>query len=451
MEWQEIAWADHQGRSIAYQTFGQLSPDVLAVDIWLTNLDRDWEDPGIAATLRRIGASARLIRFDKSGMGLSDRRPPSPGEALEVWAREAIAVLDAAGSSTASLYSSGWSAPLALTIAARHPDRIDRVAIHGGTAKTTAAVDYPWGVDPEFIAAARDMVREGWGTGVLLDILGIPHDPRMRQRQARYERAAAARCDLPSLVDAYTEADVRHVLSQISMPTLVTYRDGPLQDWGGQAAYIASHIAGSELRALESNEWVFPGANEDPPSHVLIALEFLTGQATERPLREQLLTVVFIDVVGSTGIATRIGDREWNDLLADFRSRLAEAGSETGGQPRGSAGDGFLHTFESPSMALEFCRRMMAEATDLRMELRAGVHVGECQVMGSEIGGIAVHAAARIVSLAMPGQILTSSVYRDLLGFRAAHAKPRGTSELRGLPGAWELFDLTHGPGLSGS
>lgn len=435
-----VQWTTRDGRSIAFQATGSGRTDLLLLDFWFTNLDSDWDSPANARWLRRLGRSARVIRMDKVGTGLSDRRPPSPDHALEDWADDAVAVLDAAGCDRVGLAGFGWSGPLAITLAARHPERVERLVLSDTFARITSADDHPSGLDPSFMAAGRELLIDRWGSGVMIDLLGMDQEGRARERQARYERSAASRCDLAALADAFISSDARSSLPLIEAPTLVLHRDSPLVDVG-QAEHLAAHIPGATLRMLDRSEWSWPVADEDLPEDLLVVLDFLTGTTQERSYRRRLLTIVFLDIVGSTPLLAKHGDREWSDLLSSFTVLLEEQVSSHGGRLVNSAGDGFLLVFDSATDALQFATDLNHEARELAIGVRTGVHTGECEVAGEDLRGMAVHAAARIMALADADDIYVSDVTATLCGSEFSF-EAQAPQRLRGVPGEWTLHAL---------
>jgi class 3 adenylate cyclase len=439
-----VAWVTHDGRSIAYQSVGSGPVDLLLLDDWWTHLDLDWDDPYRARWIRRVAASARVIRFDKSGMGLSDRIPPSPSEAMGVWADEAIAVLDDLGVSTARLLVCGWSGPLGMRLAQRYHERFDRVGFATAFARLKGSGE-PVSVDPAVVDAAQQVILERWGTGVLTDVLGQSRDhlPGYQRRlDSRYERSSVAPRDLRPIVDALANADSTECLSGIAAETLVVHRPNPLLSVE-HSRCVAERISGARLEVVEEIDWHYPIAEDEMLSDQLRALAFLTDSAHERDLQHQLATIVFIDIVGSTPYVHRVGDREWSDALEGFTGALHLNLAHYKGRLAGSAGDGFFLAFDSPRRAVRFTLAMSAKAATVGLPIRAGVHTGECHVHGTELRGLAVHATARIMDQATAGEVFTSSVLPQLLVDEPLAFRSVGTRELRGLPGTWELFAVS--------
>jgi class 3 adenylate cyclase/pimeloyl-ACP methyl ester carboxylesterase len=436
-----VAWVVHDGRSIAYQAVGSGPRSLLLLDDWWTHLDLEWDDPFRARWLRRVAASARLIRFDKSGMGLSDRVPPLPPEAMAVWADEAIAVLDVLGVETAQLLVCGWSGPLGAVLASRYPRRFDRVAFATAFVRLRGAGDPP-GVDPSIVDAGEKVVLAQWGSGILTDVLGQSRDevPDAQHRlDCRLERSSVAPADLPAVVNALLNADATSCLPEIEADTLVVHGLNPLLP-EEHSRYVADHIRDARLEIVKEQDWRYPFAEDQLLLPWLVALAFLTDSPYERDLQHQLFTIVFIDIVGSTPFVQRVGDREWSESLEAFTEALHLNLAHYKGRLAGSAGDGFFLAFDSPRRALRFTLATSEKAAALGLPVRAGIHAGECHVEGTELRGLAVHATARIMDQAGAGEVFVSSVVRQLLDDQHLSFAAVGTRQLRGVPGSWELF-----------
>ena len=439
----EIAWTKYDGRAIAYEVIGEGPPDILLVDDWFTNLDLDWEDPYRARMLRLIAASARVIRFDKSGMGLSDRMPPSPPTAMQTWADEAIAVLDAVGVGTVRLLAGAWSGPLGVTLAARHPDRFDRVAFATAFARLRTRDDLEC-VAPELVDAARQIILDNWGTGIVTLVLGQSRD-ELPQHQleldCRYERGAVAPRDLAAVVDALYLADPVASLPSITALTLVAHRTNPLLPVA-HAHGLAAAIPNARVAIVEETDWYYRLTEDDLFADVLMAVAFLTDSNTERELSHQLVTMVFLDIVDSTGLIGRRGDREWSGLLEQFTVALQTQLTHYKGRLVDSAGDGFFTVFDSPRRAIRFALQVAHDAAALGVSLRAGVHTGECHVERDDLRGMAVHATARIMAHASAHEVLVSDAVRVLLNSEPFTFTSLGAHDLRGVPGLWDLYEV---------
>ena len=435
-----VEWLRHGERHIAYQVTGQGPPDLLFLGTWASNLDRDWDDPSTSGFFDRLAASSRLVRVDLSGTGLSDRVLPSPDFALEQWADEVMGVLDAIGSEAACIWAEGWSGPLGVFLAAHFPDRFERLVLTNTFAKLEECDGHPFGVSSEIISASRAVLLDGWGNGATLDMLGLPHDEVTRRRYAEYERSAISRGDLACLIDVYLAIDVRDLLSRVDLPTLVLHEANHLVS-DGQARCLADGIASSRLQLL-SDQYFWRLAEDDYPAGIDIALTFLTGVAFERDLNRELLTIVLIDIVESTRHVQVLGDRRWTAALEQFDKMVLTQLQRYRGEYINSTGDGLLAVFHSPTRALQWSLAMLSEVQNLGMELRAGIHTGECLRIGDEVRGVAVHVASRLLKVATPSQVLLTQSAKDLIGDHAS-LEACGAHDLEGVTGEWFLYSAT--------
>jgi class 3 adenylate cyclase len=315
--------------------------------------------------------------------------------------------------------------------------------LHETYAKLAADEDYPCGLDPAFVAAARDLVIDGWGSGVLVDVAGAPATVRDRERQAAYERAAAAQGDIHALIDGFVTADVRHLLNRVEAHTMVIHAGNPIVRVE-QSEHLAANIADSTLVLPDARVWAWPTMDLDVSDDLDVSVEFLIGDDRRTDRRRRMLALVFSDVVGSTSTVARIGDREWADLLADLGERLEALLERCSGRLVDTAGDGYFSVFHSSEHAVSFATRFRTLARDMGLRLRSGVHVGECQIdRAGQVRGLAVHAAARVAATAQPDEVLVTATVRELLRDAAWGFADRGAHELRGLSGTWELSAIS--------
>ena len=435
-----VGWVRHQDRHIAYQVTGEGPPDLVFLGTWASHLDRDWDDPSTSGFFRRLAASFRLVRLDRSGTGLSDRALPAPEAALEQWSEDVVGVLDAVGSEAACIWAEGWSGPLGVYLAARYPDRFERLVLTNTFAKLEESEDHPFGVPHDTISAGRALLIESWGEGATLDVLGLPHDDVARRRYAEYERSAITRGELARLIDIYLATDVRDLLGRVELPTLVLHEANHLVS-EDQARCLAKGIPSSRLQLL-SDPYFWRVAEDDYPAGIDVALEFLTGVAFERDLNRELLTIVFLDIVESTRHVQAIGDRRWTAVLERFDKIVGTELQRYRGEYINSTGDGLLAVFQSPTRALQCSLAVLAAAQDLGMELSAGLHTGECQRFDEDVRGVAVHVAARLVDIAKPSQVLLTQTAKDLIGGHAS-VEPRGVHDLEGVSGEWFLYSAS--------
>jgi len=424
--------------SIAYQAVGS-GRDVVLVPGSLSHIELGWETPAAAAMYRRLSACTRMIAFDKRGTGLSDRGSTLP--TLEERMDDVRAVMDAAGTERAAVIGVSEGGPMALLFAATYPERVSALVLWCTFARLGWAPDYPIGVDLDAGEAFCAQIEKTWGYGRVWPLISVhdaPDDEAMRQHLARFERAAAT----PSMAAAMNRfglrVDARQALSSISAPTLVIHRtEDPLVP-AVHGRYLADHIR--DARYVE-----FPGAFHfsatGKDEEVLDEIEeFLTGSRPAAPIDRVLKTVLFTDIAKSTERAAQIGDRRWRELLDAHDAAVRHELERYGGVEVKTTGDGFLASFDGPARAIRCAQAITSRARAIGLEVRAGLHSGECEIRGDDIAGLTVHIAARVIGLADPGQILVTSTVRDLVAGSDLAFDARGRHALKGVPGEWELL-----------
>ena len=430
---------------LAYQVLGE-GPDLVLTMGAFGHVDLMWEDPGVALFLRRLASFSRLIYFDRRGTGASDPLPEKMPPPWEAYADEVTAVMDAVGSRRAALMATTAEAgPMALFFAATRPERTSALVLGNASARYLADDDYPIGFEPEYAEALISGVEESWGTAARLDE-GIPSragDERFRRWMAKVQRSIASPRTVHVFLRAMFEVDVRSLLPLVQAPTLVLHRRDfrllPIE----HGRYLAEHIPDARLVVL-------PGADgpltwEDPEVTLGHIEEFLTGVRGTVPATRVLATVLFTDIVASTERAAELGDRRWRELLQvhdDLGTRLVE---QWGGRVVKSTGDGLLATFDGPGRAIAGAVALRDQLADIDVQIRAGLHAGEVELRGDDVGGIAVHIAARIMAKAGPGEVVVSRTVRDLVAGSDRHLEDRGTHQLKGVNGDWQLFTVPSG------
>jgi pimeloyl-ACP methyl ester carboxylesterase len=438
----ETRYARSGDLSIAYQVVGDGPIDLVHIPGILSHVDLAWENPKYSRFMERLSAFARVLVYDKRGMGLSDpvTEPPSVEERID----DTRAVMDAAGSERAVVFGCSEGATLAAFFAAAYPQRVTHAILYGSFARILPdEPDYPWGDYGNAIEAMEtiEAALEAWGEGVTLtllapSVLGTDEQPWW----GRFERAAISPSTLKILMAANMELDLRSALPTIQAPTLVMHRDGDMIPIGG-ARYVAERIPNARFVELHGDDhwpWVY-----DPDEVCDHIEEFLTGHRAAPKTDRVLATVMFTDIVGSTERATELGDRRWRELL-DAHEQLTRSELERHqGREVKTTGDGVLATFDGPARGIR-CARAVAEGTDrLGLPIRAGLHTGECEIRDSDIGGIAVHIGARVMAEAGPGEVLVSRTVKDLTVGSDIAFEDRGACRLKGVPGEWELFAVT--------
>ncbi|HET7119908.1 MAG TPA: adenylate/guanylate cyclase domain-containing protein [Solirubrobacterales bacterium] len=430
----------HSGEvGIAYQVVGEGPLDLVLVFPFMSHLDLFWENPRISHFIRRLAAFARVILFDRRGVGLSD--PLDRAATLEERMDDVRAVMDAAGSERAALLGMSEGAPMCMLFAATYPERTSALLLWGAMARSTEAPDYDLAPPREaMVEAGEELILPMWGTGATIEIFSpsLADDPRAREFQARMERGAASPRRVAQLSEMFLETDVREAVPLIQAPTLVMHRRHDRAVNVRASRWLAARIEGSRFVEFEGGDH-FPWVGDAEPPLAAIE-EFLTGVPPAASPQRALATVVFTDIVDSTRHASAIGDRRWRNLLEEHQALVRERLREHGGREVKTTGDGFLATFEGPTRAIEFAIAVAAEAPSLGIEVRAGIHTGEVELMGDDVGGICVHVAARICSLAGPGEVLASRTVRDLTAGSGIGFEPRGSHRLKGVDQEWELY-----------
>jgi class 3 adenylate cyclase len=435
---------------IAYQVFGEGESDLLVAFPFISHLDLMWENPAFARFMRRLGSFARVILFDRRGVGLSD---PTEGPAtLEERMDDVRAVMDAAGSERAALLGMSEGSTMCVLFAATHPERTTALVLCGAMARSTAAPDYPWAAEREAILEAqRELVGPMWGQGATIDIFSpsLADDERAREFQARFERQAASPMRLWIMLQQFLDTDVREVLPLIQAPTLVLHRRGDRAVSYRAARWLAEQIEGSRYVELDGDD--HPPWIGDSDRMLDEIEEFLTGVRPRRPSERVLATVVFTDIVDSTRLASELGDRRWRELLEEHQRLVRERLERFEGREVKTTGDGFLATFEGPTRAVECARAIAEDLGAVGLQLRAGLHCGEVELMEDDIGGIAVHVAARIASLAEPGEVLASRTVHDLAVGSGIVFEPRGRHRLKGVADEWDVYGVSSTPLSTGA
>lgn len=440
MEAPEVRYvARPDGVSIAYAVAGEGPVDLVYVPGFISHLDLAWADPHFAGFLKRISSFSRLVMFDKPGTGLSDPVPAVP--TLEERARDIEIVMDAAGLDRAAVLGFSEGGLAALVLAASRPERVSALVLYGCIPKGRPSEEelISAGVSPALYrerAAAAVGLTESWGKGRSLELFApsVAGDPALRRFWALYERAAASPAMARMLIDAVWEMDVTGVLPAISTPTLVLHhRDEFIPLANGRI--LADGIAGARLVELEGRDHVFWMSDMNPAMDEIE--RFLTGAIGTTEPERALATVLFCDVVGSTETAAARGDAGWRDELERHERTVDEAVTRFGGRLVKSMGDGHLAEFDGPARAVRCALWLRDHAA---LVLRTGIHTGECERMGDDLGGIAVHIGSRVSAMAGPGEVLVSGTVRDLVVGSRLEFGARGEHTLKGVPGRWRIY-----------
>ncbi|HEY4917841.1 MAG TPA: adenylate/guanylate cyclase domain-containing protein [Solirubrobacteraceae bacterium] len=436
-------YARSDGASIAYQVAGEGPLDVLFLTGWLTQLEQLWEAPANRRFLERLATFGRLILFDSRGTGLSERVLET--YTLEQEARDALAVLDAAGSERAALFTYAQGGLVGAMLAAEHAERIGALMMYASIARTSWAPDYHWAMKSEEREVLSERNIANWGEAnsdaMAMWAPSMAGDPALSAWFARMQRLAASPGEARVIINALVDMDVRHLLPRIRVPTLIMHRPKEHVWDVRHSRYLAEHIQGSRYVELDGiDSFPFIG---DSDAIVDEIEEFLTGVRSGSETVRALLTVMFTDIVDATAHAARVGDGRWRDLLAQHDRDVRDELARFGGREVKTVGDGFLATFAGPpSRALRSALAITAAARNLGVEVRIGMHTGECELIGQDVGGMAVHIASRVGALASAGEVLVSgTVFGTVVGGPFAF-QDRGFHELKGVPGRWPLFAL---------
>ena len=439
MELPETKYAETtDGVHIAYQAFGEGERDLLLVHGFVSNVDMGWEDAHLARFLRDLGSFTRLIQFDKRGTGVSDREVPVA--TLEERMDDLRAVMDAADSERAVVMGISEGVPMSIVFAATYPQRTEALILHGGMAKSTWAPDYPWAAPAEALVQGSDLIVPGLFAGDDIEIWApsLRDDPQAKQLLGRWRRASVSPAAIAALFTMFLEIDVRDVLPTLRVPTLVLHRRGDRVVNRRAGRWMADQIPGARYVELSGQDH-FPYVG-DVEAVVEEIREFVTGVRVAPEPDRVLATVLFTDIVSSTERATELGDRAWRDLLDQFRTVVREQLHRFRGREVNTRGDDFLATFDGPARGIRCALAISAAAAELAVEVRSGLHTGEVELMGDDVGGIAVHTGARVSALARPGEVLVSRTVVDLVAGSGITFSSRGEHELKGVPGSWQLF-----------
>ena len=422
---------------VAYQVVGE-GPIDLVYHHGLCQIDLQWDVRPEAAFNRRLADFSRLILFDRRGTGASERAARTEVPEWERWGEDLLAVLDAVGSRSASIFAEAEAGATAVLFAAAHPERVEALVLGNTQARTAWAVDYPIGMEASDIEAFLELIDAGWGKSAALPAVfpSLAGDDLALQSLARLCRAAATPRHASALYRyIFSELDVRAVLPLVQAPTLVMHND---YFDSARASYLAEHIAGARLVAVPGGDVLFFGGDHEPV--ISEVAQFLTGERPPIEVDRVLTTVVFTDIVGSTERAASLGDRRWGSLLDAHDQSVREQLRRFRGKEIKTIGDGFLACFDGPARAIR-CAQATVEATrKLGLEVRLGLHTGECEIRGDDLGGMAVHIAARVGALAGPGDVLVSGTVKDLVVGSGIEFVDRGEHDLKGVPGSWKLY-----------
>jgi pimeloyl-ACP methyl ester carboxylesterase len=435
----ETRYAKSGGLNIAYQVLGEGPLDLVYVPGWVSNIEANWDEPSHARLLGRLASFSRLILFDKRGTGLSDPVPLDRLPTLEERMDDVRAVMDAVGCERAAIFGSSEGGLMSVLFAATYPERTEALITLAIYATRVWSPDYPWAPTPKARAAEIEQIERDWGGEMDISNLAPSADEAFKRRAVSYLRRSASPGAAVALLRMNSQIDVREVLPTIRVPTLVLQRVGDLDVNVEEGRWIAQQIPSAKYVELPGDEHLIWAGDVD--AVVDEVEEFLTGS---RPVHEPdriLATVLFTDIVGSTQRAAELGDSRWRELLDRHHAAVRRELESWNGREVDTIGDGFFATFEGPARAIRAACAIRDSVAGLNVEIRAGLHTGECEVIQGKVGGIAVNTGARVAAQAGAGEVLVSSTVKDLVAGSGISFEDRGEHELKGV-GAWRLYSV---------
>ncbi len=426
---------------IAYKVFGEGPIDLVLNSGLVSNVDSNWDHEGPADMLHALAAFSRVVMFDPRGSGASDPLPAAEAFGWEAWVEDLKVVLDAVGSDRAAIFAFAEAGPAALLFAATDPQRVSALVLVTTTARYTRGDDYPFGFPPEEADRRAAAVAAAWGSEGFAKLVypSRADDSRFIEWFARYQRSAASPGRVEALYARMFQLDARHALPLVTAPTLILATENPFIP-ADHSRYLAEHISGARLVVFPTADIATVYSSTEPDEVLGLIEEFLTGARRASEPQRRLATVLFTDIVGSTDRAASLGDRRWRQLLDVHDEIVRERVERFGGRLVKTTGDGALASFDGPAKALRSTSALREALGTAGIEIRSGLHAGEVEVRDDDVGGIAVHIAARVMAEAVPGEILASSTVKDLVAGSGISFADRGVHHLKGIPDEWRLF-----------
>ncbi len=440
----ETRYAKSGDVNIAYQVVGEGPLDLVYVPGWISNIELMWEEPDYARFLRRLASFSRLILFDKRGTGMSDRVPNDRLPTLEERMDDVRAVMDAAGSERAALLGHSEGGNMAAVFAATYPRRATALILLGSFAKRIRSPDYPWAPTAEERIALAEQIERDWGALDLTEMApSMAGDVQFWEYVSAYCRRSASPGAAAALLRMNSQIDIRGILGAVRVPTLVLHRTGDRDAKVEESRYIAERIQGARFVELPGEDHLIWTGDQD--ALLGEVEEFLTGVRRGPEPDRVLATVLFTDIIGSTQRVVELRDRRWRELLQAHHAAVRRELERWRGSEVDTAGDGFLATFDGPARAIRCAGAIGTAVAGLDLEIRAGLHTGEVEIVGDKVAGIAVHTGARVAGLAGPGEVLVSQTVKDLVAGSGIEFEERGEHELKGVPGLWRLYAVVDG------
>ena len=426
--------------TIAYQVLGNGPTDLVYAPGWLSNVEYGWESPDFARFFKHLSSFCRLILFDKRGTGMSDREVGFP--TLEQRTDDIRAVMDAVGSERATLFGVSEGGNMSALFAATYPERTSALILYGSGAKGSWAPDYPWRMNQEEIEDYLVKMERDWGLPFDLSdgAPSVADDEAAQKWFAAYLRFSASPRSAVMITRLNFSMDVRNVLPSVQVPTLVLCRQGDRWAKIEESRYLAEHIPGAKLVEFPGEDHLpWWGGQDEVVGEIQ---EFITGTRESASADRVLLTILMTDIVASTEKASSLGDRKWKELLQQHDATIRRQVTKFEGQEVNTTGDEFILAFTGPTKAIQCAKAIQRELRPLNLEARAGLHTGECERRGSDLSGIAVHIAARILASASESDIVVSNTVKDLVVGSGLEFVEHGIHSLKGVPGQWPLFGV---------
>jgi len=435
----ETRYAKSGGLNIAYQVVGDGPFDLVYVPGWVSHVEATWDEPAHARLLGRLASFSRLILFDKRGTGMSDPVAVARLPTLEERMDDVRAVMDAAGSESAALFGSSEGGLMSVLFAATYPHRTRALVTLAIYASRIWSPDYPWAPTLEAREAEIESIERNWGGDMDISSLAPSADEALKRRAVEYLRRSVSPGAAVALLRMNTQIDVRDVLPTIRVPTLVLQRVDDRDVNVEEGRWIAQQIPQAKYVELPGDEHLIWAGDVDVVADEVE--EFLTGSRSAQASDRVLATVLFTDIVGSTERAASIGDRRWAETVHDHHERVRRELDRFRGREHDTAGDGLFASFDGPARAIRAACAIRDSVGALGIEIRAGLHTGECEIVQEKIAGIAVNTGARVAAQAGPGEVLVSSTVKDLVAGSGISFEDRGEHELKGV-GAWRLYSV---------
>jgi class 3 adenylate cyclase len=433
----ETRYATVGDTDVAYQVVGD-GPIDLVYFLGPSHIDLQWEHPLLAGYLERLASFSRLILFDRRGVGASARAVPN-ALTWEDWVADLTAVLDAVGSERTAIFGEGEAGPIAVMFTAMKPERVHALILANSSARNLRADDYPIGLSAEAIDGLVDLIGSVWGTTELS--LAFPtrcDDAEFIRWTTKLMRAVATPREAKAQYRYILESmDVREALPLIRVPTLVLHSSTPIVPVE-HGRYLAAHIEGANFVDVPGADmYLYASDNGEVAEE---ACAFLTGEHLPASVDRVLATVLFTDIVESTGRVVQLGDRSWRSVLDRHDRVVRERLRRFRGREVNTTGDGFVASFDGPARAIRCARAILESLREVGVEARAGIHTGECEVRGADLTGVAVHIAARVCAAAGAGEVLVTGTVQDLVAGSGIVFGDRGLHELKGVPDKWRLL-----------